>query len=466
MASPRTIAVVGAGFSGVVAAANILGQSKPGECRVVLIERRQHFARGVAYSTWDDNLVLNVPAGNMSAFPGEPGQFVNYCKRIDPAFSEGSFVARRIYGDYLESVLESAEQKAPGFLQRIRGDVDHVCRRPDSAAFTLRLRSGGEIGADSVVLALGHFAPDRRVAGLDQVPGGRVINDPWDFHAIDKLPFRGSIVLLGSGHTAVDVLFRLTSSGIDGRRVHLVSRRGMIPHGHRPSPRQPRVVPQVPGYIGDHGRASLRWLVHCVRAEASRRMSAGEDWRDVLNELRTHTPLLWGGLADDQRRVFLSRILPYWDVHRHRLAPVAARRLDRLVGSGTVSVIAGRAFVESVAGGGLTVSVIRRNSEALLHIPADAVVNCTGPSYDVRTLDSPLLKGLLADGLVRRDSQGLGIDVSDEYEVIDSQGHPVRSLLYVGPMLKARYWEAIAVPELRLHAFRLAASVLGRRVGG
>jgi uncharacterized NAD(P)/FAD-binding protein YdhS len=40
--------------------------------------------------------------------------------------------------------------------------------------------------------------------------------------------------------------------------------------------------------------------------------------------------------------------------------------------------------------------------------------------------------------------------------VIDRHGHPAENLFYIGPMLKARLWEAIAVPELRVHARRLA----------
>jgi uncharacterized NAD(P)/FAD-binding protein YdhS len=32
----------------------------------------------------------------------------------------------------------------------------------------------------------------------------------------------------------------------------------------------------------------------------------------------------------------------------------------------------------------------------------------------------------------------------------------VPGLFYIGPMLKARFWEAIAVPELRVHASQLA----------
>jgi uncharacterized NAD(P)/FAD-binding protein YdhS len=34
------------------------------------------------------------------------------------------------------------------------------------------------------------------------------------------------------------------------------------------------------------------------------------------------------------------------------------------------------------------------------------------------------------------------------------------NLYYIGPMLKARYWEAIAVPELREHVYQLAKKLI------
>jgi uncharacterized NAD(P)/FAD-binding protein YdhS len=61
---------------------------------------------------------------------------------------------------------------------------------------------------------------------------------------------------------------------------------------------------------------------------------------------------------------------------------------------------------------------------------------------------------------MRADLLGLGIEVSEDYAVIDTAGCPSRVLHYIGPLLKARDWEATAVPELRTHAARLARHLL------
>ena len=86
----------------------------------------------------------------------------------------------------------------------------------------------------------------------------------------------------------------------------------------------------------------------------------------------------------------------------------------------------------------------------------DRVVNCTGPDSRVTQHPDPLVRSLLANGVMRADSLALGIEVSHDGRVIGADGVAVDSLWYLGPWLRARDWEATAVPELRAHAARLA----------
>jgi uncharacterized NAD(P)/FAD-binding protein YdhS len=84
------------------------------------------------------------------------------------------------------------------------------------------------------------------------------------------------------------------------------------------------------------------------------------------------------------------------------------------------------------------------------------VVNCRGPAGDTRRLDDPLFAHLRAEGLLRTDPLGLGIDTSDSGALLGRDGHPSATRYYVGPFLRARAWEATAVPELCRYARRLA----------
>jgi uncharacterized NAD(P)/FAD-binding protein YdhS len=50
----------------------------------------------------------------------------------------------------------------------------------------------------------------------------------------------------------------------------------------------------------------------------------------------------------------------------------------------------------------------------------------------------------------------LGLDVAENGAVIDAQGSASNSLFAVGPLRKAKLYESIAVPELRVQVAELA----------
>ena len=69
---------------------------------------------------------------------------------------------------------------------------------------------------------------------------------------------------------------------------------------------------------------------------------AGYDWRSVVDALRPHLRRLWGRLLETERRRFLRHVCPYWEVHRHRVAPEVAQLLDALGGEGRLTIQRGR----------------------------------------------------------------------------------------------------------------------------
>src|SRR6185295_8372615 len=93
--------------------------------RIVLVNRSGPFARGVAYGTSSSRHVLNVPAGRMSAFAADEDDFLRFARAHDPSLVGGSFVPRRLYGQYLEHVLHTAERRAaPGVrLERVADEA-------------------------------------------------------------------------------------------------------------------------------------------------------------------------------------------------------------------------------------------------------------------------------------------------------------------------------------------------------
>ena len=89
-----------------------------------------------------------------------------------------------------------------------------------------------------------------------------------------------------------------------------------------------------------------------------------------------------------------------------------------------------------------------------------AVVNCTGPSSDLHRVTDPLIAHLREAGQLQIDPLSLGLAVDDHYRVLRADGVALKSVRYVGPLLKAQRWEATAVPELRGHAKGVAQRLI------
>ncbi len=456
-----TLVIVGAGFSGALTAVHLLRAAGGHPLRLLLIERRTRMARGLAYSTSDDNLLLNVPVGNMSALADEPNHFLDYCRAIDPSINAGSFVSRRIYGDYLERTLQQAERERPRTLTRLHGEAVAIRRGNSSRAndsfrlngshrFEIELADRSRVSADRVVLALGYSGSNR----LDASVADHLVGDGWNPQTIAAIDGGRPVLIVGSGLTAIDTAFRLTSRN-DDCRLLMVSRRGHLPRAHRTRP-QPPPASAFPAYlqaIAPTARAHLR----AIRAEVARR--ADGNWRDVINELRPYTPELWQRLPSAQRRQFLRHLAGYWDIHRHRLAPLAAQRLHAMLRRGQLQVVAGRIRSVQRQHDGVRVEIRERGGDLRI-VDAAAAINCTGPNYDIDAATAPLIAQLRDDGYLRADALKMGIDVDDDSRVIGRDGRAVDGLHYIGPMLRARYWEATAVPELRVHARNLARRLI------
>lgn len=407
-------------------------------------------------------MLLNVPAGNMSAYPDHPSDFLEYCLGLDPSLNAGSFVSRRIYGDYLENILTLESSRSSVSVNRVHNDVVAIHQREDATGFQIKLADETSVFADEVVLATGYQgARSLAFEGLNQdssfLDSSNIIQNPWNFRAMDAISPGQPVAIIGSGHTAIDALFRLTSLN-DDRKVFMLSRHGLVPKSHRPISHAP-TQGNFPAYllgIPNTARACMR----PVRQEIKLRAQAGQNWRDVLNALRPHTKNIWLQWTNVERKRFVRSIRPWWAIHRHRLAPSAGARLKAQIDSGRLQVLAGHIVKIEHLDTGVKLTYRARTSGKIKTLDVDTVVNCTGPDYDIDRLSSALFKQLRDDGLIVADSLRLGLETDERYNVIGRAGNVTSGLRYVGPMLRARYWEAIAVPELRGHAKQVAQEIL------
>ncbi len=260
----------------------------------------------------------------------------------------------------------------------------------------------------------------------------------------------------------VDAALRLAAIRPRVTRIHALSRHGLLPQSQASEARPAR----KPGLnaLRDH---SARRLTRVLRESARQVEAAGGGWREVFARVRPRLPSIWSALSNVERARFLRHARAHWDVNRHRVpagAFAAARTLER---QGVFEVRAGRLEELRPLDEMIEVTWRPRGAERTRAWLVDRVVNCTGPDSRVTRNPDPLVQSLLAGGWIRPDPHALGVDVAPDGRVISRDGTPVDRLHYLRPWLRARDWEATAVPELREHAARLARVLLDQgRIAG
>jgi uncharacterized NAD(P)/FAD-binding protein YdhS len=391
--------------------------------------------RGVAYSTTEPAHLLNVPAEGMSAWAGDPDHFA---RRFE---AEGGdrcgFAQRRFFARYLGEMLDSAVSS--GCVELVEKTAVVAAR--DDNCWRVRFDDGSSIAATTLVLAVGNQEPDalRAFEGA----GPRFIRNPWGADAraaVQDLAESGEAALLvGTGLTMVDLVLSLDAAGYQGRVIAL-SRRGLVPRGH--AEYEPLCLEQQDIPTGSV-RALWRWL---------RRRGAEVGWRAAIDSLRPHSHPIWQSLDRDEQRRFLRHARPWWDVHRHRIAPEVAATVARMVAEGRLEIVAGRIVSARESGTGLEVEFRRRRASAVHSINFGYGFNCTGPLHSIVRSKDPLLRSLLDAAQVRPDHLGIGLE-------IDGTCRAGEHLWAMGPLTKGRYWEIIAVPDIRDQADQVADDI-------
>ena len=456
------IAIIGGGFSGVALAWQLLrGLRHPASIHLV---NKGALARGLAYGTASPHHLLNVPAARMGLSSADEQGFLRYLRRIGLPFGGGDFVPRALYGAYLEFCLgnERAQAARLGVEFRMQqGVVSHIepatTQRHILTIDPTQLGQPDRLEVRSIVLALGNFpaVPPALETSVDWSQPGLTAS-PWSTDRVAPAELHAPVLLLGSGLTAYDVLLQLRHEGHRGT-VTMLSRRGLRAQAHRlleTPPPQGIVAADVL-----HDQRSLLAMLRHVRQATRQAEAQGNDWRDVIGGMRAQTPRLWSQLPDVERRRFLRHLAPYWDTHRHRAAVSIAMQVEAEREAGMLVTMAGHLVALNRAGNSWRVDVRMRGQSEISSMQVDCVVNCTGPSSDLRKVRDPLLQQLLARGVMKPDTLGLGVNVDSDYRLLDANGLGQPGLRYVGPLLKASFWEATAVPELRVHAARVAAAM-------
>lgn len=444
--SLKSFIIIGAGASGIILAAQLLRRSPDSTARI--FERSGQLGAGIAYATENPSHLLNVRASNMSAYPDQPDHFLNWLQSSDIAapghlWEPHSFAPRKLYRSYMKHLIAPYLSDDDTRLRVEKTGVVDVALKDGRAAVTAE--TGDTFIADAVIVATGNEAAIAK--------SGNHVTEYWSSNGYFDVPTDAPVTIFGTGLSMIDSVLSLLDNG-HRAEIYAISRRGLLPASHAPTQAFPIAADDLPVSLG------LSKLVQHVRAMMTEAEKTGSGWRGVMDGLRPHAQHIWASLPTSQRRSFLRHLRPWWDVHRHRMAPAVAERIEAAVNSGQLKVAAGHLVSVRDQGDEIEVRYRPRRSEHVEKLQVSTVIDCRGGNPRFSTTRNAALIGLMEHGLARPDALDLGFDVTRDLQLLNKRGEPSGPFFGIGPVTKGAFWEVTAVPDIRVQAERLSAILL------
>ena len=239
----HTIAVVGAGASGLAAVAAIAKSftanpiHKGVRLTILWVDNKDsvEYGPGNVYLDHERALHLNVPARQMSIRDDDPEHFTRWINEQYPQqYSSTSFVPRPVYAEYLKHCAQSLITSAGDNITIVPtcANVEDIVANGQFKVFT---GPKSYNAADQVVLAIGHMqGVDPFSNALDSQPNYFGGTDAEAYRrATSLIPSgldsqRKNVFILGYGATAIDRIRLLDQIGYEGE-ITIVTRHGMRP---------------------------------------------------------------------------------------------------------------------------------------------------------------------------------------------------------------------------------------------
>jgi uncharacterized NAD(P)/FAD-binding protein YdhS len=450
---PLRVAVCGGGASAVLLLAALARHGRR-PLAITVFEPRPRLGRGIAYSSESPLHLLNVPAARM-ATSDDPEGFLRWLRaerpRADRDWQGDDFAPRALYGQYLETLCEKARAAPHLRLTRVYALAQRVLQCGDG--WEVIPARGAPVRADVVVVATGNEPPAPIAPHVAAAARPLIIENPWDPRALDGLASEAAVLLVGTGLTAVDVALDLLYARGHAGPVIACSRRALLPRPHGPRAALPSEL------CRRLESASLRDMLLLARELASQDPS-GARWRGLIDELRRSASAVWGRLSLIEKRRFLRHLRPFWEVHRHRLAPAVHARLEAAIGAGAFCTLKGRILAIEAAPSGDLLHVTLKHSGSERVLSVARVINCTGPRSGLADSTNPLLRSLRTGGLAMDDPLALGLATDADSRVSRADHHSRATLFALGALARGNRFELTAIPEIAEQARHVACAIL------
>ncbi|MDH4471513.1 MAG: FAD/NAD(P)-binding protein [Fluviicola sp.] len=475
------IVIVGGGVSGIALLkalkedANHL--SLKSLIKITIIEKKT-IGTGLAFSTNIPTHIINMPAQTMGFSKSDKSDFHKWCasKEHIQINHNSTYLARKLYGKYLEEVSEKILLNTPSSTivsTVLKDEVQAIVR--EEIGFTVYCMNHAEVKADYVILAIGI---ENTTSYLNWENDANYIKSPWCSEKLNKIPKNDSVAILGSGLTAIDTVISLIHQGHQGK-IKLFSRNGLLPRVQStiPTPHKSSIEQKLRALLNESMskltfKEVFRVIITTIREESGlldwtlhRRPSITPQqilqndiidssktliWQQVLAQSTAVICDIWHALPHSERMLFDKHLKSLWMTNRHPMPKENALFLLNLFENKQLEVMR------------LCKSITDKMEFQTFKEYADCswVINGTNVSEDITQIQSPLMKQLIESHMIHPHING-GIN-SDyaTHEASDVFGQKTKNFFVLGQLTRGVHFYTNAVEQNISHAYNVSNAII------
>lgn len=439
----HTIAIIGGGISGTLTVLNCIKQSRK-PLSIIWFDAHNKFCKGFAYSTSQDNHLLNVRANNMSVFTDEPNHFVNWLNQYHPGYNSKDFVPRKIFGEYVQTVFDDLKNTNP-LVSIIQQAEEVVSIDKINGDFEVKTKQSHQV--QKLILALGNFLPAHpKSVSKEFILSENYFQNAFHPPLIQQALTKKHITIIGSGLTMIDIVNTLSHHNFKGV-INIISPHAYIPQAHKENP-----LSSVVSFIEEGKKYSLLEVFSLVKQQLKKVKKENLNPHSVIDMMRPYLQTIWLNFSLADKNQFFRHLRHKWGVARHRAPGQSILIFQQLVSNNKINIIKGRIF--DIKTEENSFRILYSNSESTQQmLETDFIINCTGPESDYTKIKMPLVQQLLKNQIIAPDLLNYGINAQKD-------GQISQNIYTIGPPLKGILWESTAVPEIRLQAYDLASKII------
>ncbi|HEY6798036.1 MAG TPA: FAD/NAD(P)-binding protein [Kineosporiaceae bacterium] len=392
------------------------------------------------------------------------------------------FLPRYIFGEYLKDLthraIARAESAGRAQVAVVQDEVDAV-RASSGGGFTVH-GAAGVVPARRVVLAVGSPPARSRLGERQGQADAVLLDDPFaDLPGALRRVAAGlaepasrrtsparpaHVVVLGGNASAMDVLYQindLTGAGTDAAVFTVLTPRGELPARIEEHAEAPDFRPEEVETLSSSGTLRAADVYDAAVRDIERGRDGGFSPAHTLRPVSQAVFALLPRLSTEETIEFAGRWGARLGRHQRRAGLEYWEVVDRLTAEGRFRLVTGSFTGLAVDPDGAThVEFVGPAGGGRLDPPADVVVNCAGPSGDVRVAAPRLLDQLLREGVCQASRHGAGIAVGAGLQAAEG-------LYVMGPLLAGNLIEGGPVWHME-HCGRIISygTRLGRQLAG